>query len=111
MIVWAVALRVSVSWHFTWLVNSATHLWGSRRFDTRDDSRNNALVAAVTFGEGWHNNHHAFPRSARHGLTWKEFDINWIQLRLFEKLGLIDDLYGYELEKEASGLEELKIAA
>lgn len=111
MIVWAVAFRVTVSWHFTWLVNSATHLWGSRRFDTRDDSRNNAFVAAVTFGEGWHNNHHAFPRSARHGLTWKEFDINWIQLRILEKLGLISNLYAYELANEMETTKELRQAA
>jgi len=100
MVVWAVFFRTVVGWHFTWLVNSATHLWGSRRFETRDDSRNNGLIAAVTFGEGWHNNHHAFPRSARHGLTWKEFDINWVQIRLLEKLGLIKDVYAYSLVEE-----------
>lgn len=111
MVIWAVALRITLSWHFTWLVNSATHLWGSRRFDTRDDSKNNALVAAVTFGEGWHNNHHAFPRSARHGLTWKEVDINWIQLRIVEKLGLIRDLYGYDLATESEAISEVRVAA
>jgi fatty-acid desaturase len=109
MVVWAVFVRVVVSWHFTWLVNSATHLWGSRRFDTRDDSRNNGLVALVTFGEGWHNNHHAIPRSARHGLTAREIDVNWIQLKAMEKLGLISDLYGYELEAESQ--DELRQAA
>ena len=56
--------------HSTWLVNSATHLWGPRRFDIRDDSRNTWWVAILTFGEGWHNNHHAHPNSARHGLAW-----------------------------------------
>lgn len=111
MVLWGVFLRVAVSWHFTWLVNSATHLWGYRRFDTRDDSRNNALVAAVTFGEGWHNNHHAHPRSAKHGLTWKEFDVNWVQLRILEKLGIISELYGYELEKERPVAEGLRQAA
>jgi stearoyl-CoA desaturase (delta-9 desaturase) len=111
MVLWGVFLRVAVSWHFTWLVNSATHLWGSRRFETRDDSRNNALIAAVTFGEGWHNNHHAHPRSARHGLTWKEFDINWMQLRVLEKLGLISELYGYELEKSESREKLMRKAA
>ena len=89
MVLTAVFLRVVMSWHFTWLVNSATHLWGSRRFDTRDDSRNNGIVAALTFGEGWHNNHHAYPRSARHGLTRREFDVNWVQIQWMEKLGLI----------------------
>jgi len=111
MVLWGVFLRVAVSWHFTWLVNSVTHLWGSRRFETRDDSRNNGLVALVTFGEGWHNNHHAHPRSARHGLTWREFDVNWMQLRVLEKLGVISDLYGYELKKGNQESEELRQAA
>src|SRR5262249_30257365 len=93
MVLWGIFFRTVLGWHATWLVNSATHLWGSRRFETRDDSRNNALIAAVTFGEGWHNNHHAYPRSARHGLSWREIDINWIQIWLMEKLGLIKDVY------------------
>lgn len=100
MVVWAIFLRTVMGWHFTWLVNSATHLWGTRRFDTRDDSRNNGLIAAVTFGEGWHNNHHAFPRSAKHGLTWREFDVNWLQIRLLEKLGLVSDVYAMDLNAE-----------
>ncbi len=100
MVVWAIFLRTVMGWHFTWLVNSATHLWGTRRFDTRDDSRNNGLIAAVTFGEGWHNNHHAYPRSAKHGLTWREFDVNWVQIRLLEKLGLMSDVYAIDLEAE-----------
>jgi fatty-acid desaturase len=103
MLLWGVALRIVMGWHFTWLVNSATHLWGTRRFDTRDDSRNNGLIAAVTFGEGWHNNHHAHPRSARHGLTWAEFDVNWVQIRLLEKLGVVSSVYAYsEKAKEPS---------
>ncbi|MEO8074665.1 MAG: fatty acid desaturase, partial [Acidobacteriota bacterium] len=100
MVLWGIFLRQVVGWHSTWLVNSATHLWGSRRFETRDDSRNNGLIAAVTFGEGWHNNHHAHPRSAKHGLTWYEFDVNWVQIKFLEKLGLVSDVYGYEIEKE-----------
>jgi fatty-acid desaturase len=113
MVLWGIFLRTVLGWHFTWLVNSATHLWGTRRFDTRDDSRNNGLVAAVTFGEGWHNNHHAYPRSARHGLTWKEFDVNWVQIRLLEKLGLVKDVYAYRLEGQESerALEALQQAA
>ena len=103
MVLWGLFLRTVLGWHFTWLVNSATHLWGSRRFDIRDDSRNNGLIAAVTFGEGWHNNHHAYPRSARHGLTAREFDVNWVQIRLLEKLGLVTDVYAYDL---ASAKEE-----
>jgi len=118
MVVWAIFLRTVVGWHFTWLVNSATHLWGSRRFETRDDSRNNALVAAVTWGEGWHNNHHAHPRSAKHGLAWYEFDINWIEIRILEKLGLVSNVYAYndrqvrdEPQSEAIELTPLRDAA
>lgn len=111
MLVWGIFLRTVLGWHFTWLVNSATHLWGTRRFDTRDDSRNNGLVAAVTFGEGWHNNHHAFPRSAKHGLTWREFDVNWVQIRILEKLGLISNVFAYELSDEVESTRELRKAA
>lgn len=111
MVIWAVAARIVVSWHFTWMVDSVTHLWGSRRFDTREDSRNNALVAAVTFGEGWHNNHHAYPRSARHGLTWSEIDLNWIQLLALKKLGLIDNVYAYDLATESESPREMQQAA
>ena len=100
MLVWGIILRTVIGWHFTWLVNSATHLWGDRRFETRDDSRNNGFIAAVTFGEGWHNNHHAYPRSARHGLTWREIDPNWIQIRWLEKLGVIKDVYALDLKAE-----------
>jgi stearoyl-CoA desaturase (delta-9 desaturase) len=88
MFLWGVCLRVVAGLHATWAVNSATHAWGSRRFSTRDDSRNNWLVALVTFGEGWHNNHHAHPTSARHGLAWYEFDISWISLKLLKAVGL-----------------------
>lgn len=92
MFLWAICLRVTLGWHFTWLVNSATHMWGSRRFATRDDSRNNWLVAMLTFGEGWHNNHHAHPTSARHGLAWYEVDLTWYQIRLLNRLGIIQDV-------------------
>ena len=111
MVVWAIIFRTVVSWHFTWLVNSATHLWGYRRFDSRDDSRNNVLVAAVTFGEGWHNNHHAYPRSAKHGFTWKEFDLNWYQLKIMEKLGLISNVYAYDFATDSETPKEMRKAA
>ena len=88
MLLWPIFFRVTLGMHFTWLVNSVTHMWGSRRFETRDDSRNNALVAMVTFGEGWHNNHHAHPVSARHGLAWYELDITWLHIYLLKKLGV-----------------------
>lgn len=87
-VLWGAFLRITVGLHATWLVNSATHLWGSRRFETRDDSRNSWWVALLTGGEGWHNNHHAHPVSARHGLTWYEFDPNFYGIWLLKKLGL-----------------------
>jgi fatty-acid desaturase len=81
-ILWGVFLRVVVGLHVTWMVNSVTHMWGSRRFNTRDDSRNNWWLALISSGEGWHNNHHAHPTSARHGLAWYEFDLSWIQIKI-----------------------------
>ncbi len=88
MMLWGVCLRVVFGLHATWLVNSATHMWGKRRFATRDDSRNNWWVALITFGEGWHNNHHAHPTSARHGLAWYEFDPSWISLKVLKFFGI-----------------------
>jgi stearoyl-CoA desaturase (delta-9 desaturase) len=92
MLLWGIFLRVTLGLHATWLVNSATHLWGSRRFPTRDDSRNNWWVALMTGGEGWHNNHHAHPVSARHGLAWYEYDPNFWGIWLLSKLGLARDI-------------------
>ena len=92
MMLWGICLRVTVGLHATWLVNSATHIWGSRRFQTRDDSRNNWWVALMTFGEGWHNNHHAHPTSARHGLAWYEFDPSWLTLRVLRSLGVASNV-------------------
>jgi fatty-acid desaturase len=89
---WAIFLRVVVGLHSTWLINSATHMWGRRRFATSDDSRNNWWVALLTFGEGWHNNHHAHPTSARHGLAWYEVDVTWIELKFLQALGLVWDV-------------------
>ncbi len=88
MVLWGGFLRVTLGLHATWLVNSATHLWGSRRFETRDQSRNSWWVALLTGGEGWHNNHHAHPVSARHGLTWYEVDPNFWGIWILAKLGL-----------------------
>lgn len=90
MVLWATFLRVVIGLHATWLVNSATHMWGSRRFETKDDSRNSWWVAILTGGEGWHNNHHAHPVSARHGLAWYEFDPNYYGIWLLSKIGLAE---------------------
>jgi stearoyl-CoA desaturase (delta-9 desaturase) len=87
-LMWGIFFRVTFNLHATWLVNSATHMWGSRRFATRDDSTNNWWVALLTFGEGWHNNHHAHPTAARHGLAWYEIDLNWWGIRVMQFLRL-----------------------
>jgi stearoyl-CoA desaturase (delta-9 desaturase) len=107
MVFWGVFLRVVLGLHATWLVNSATHMWGARRFDTRDDSRNNWWVALITFGEGWHNNHHAHPTSARHGLAWYEIDHSWILVNILKYFGIAKSIKAAKLnsvllEREAA---------
>ena len=97
-LLWGVFARVVVGLHATWMVNSVTHLWGTRRFATKDMSTNNLLVALVTFGEGWHNNHHAHPVSARHGMAWYEIDMNWYGIWLLKKLGLARHVYMLTLD-------------
>jgi fatty-acid desaturase len=92
LVTWGIFLRTTLALHGTWLVNSAAHTWGRRRFDTPDDSTNNWWVALLTFGEGWHNNHHAHPRSVRHGLAWYELDINWLCIRALNRAGLAKKL-------------------
>jgi stearoyl-CoA desaturase (delta-9 desaturase) len=89
---WGICLRTVVGLHATYLVNSATHMWGSRRFETTDQSRNSFWVAMLSFGEGWHNNHHADPQAARHGITWYEFDLNWLGIAALRALGLAWDV-------------------
>jgi stearoyl-CoA desaturase (delta-9 desaturase) len=99
-VLWGICMRIVVGLHATWLVNSATHMWGSRRFDTHDDSKNNWWVALLTFGEGWHNNHHAHPTSARHGLAWYEVDISWISLKVMKFLGIAKSVHVANTEGE-----------
>jgi stearoyl-CoA desaturase (delta-9 desaturase) len=100
-LLWGFCLRTVLGLQFTWLVNSATHMWGSRRFPTPDSSRNSFWVALLTFGEGWHNNHHAHPQSSRHGLTWFEFDPNWYGIFTLRMLGLAWDIKTWPLISSA----------
>jgi fatty-acid desaturase len=88
ILVWGVFVRTVVVWHITWSVNSVTHLWGYRNYATNDASRNNVIVALLSTGEGWHNNHHADPRSARHGHAWWEVDVTYLTIGLLVRLGL-----------------------
>lgn len=89
MLVWGFFVSTVVLFHATVTINSLAHQFGTRRFETRDDSRNNWLLALITFGEGWHNNHHHFPGSARQGFRWWEIDLTWYGLELLAALGLI----------------------
>ena len=98
-VLWGIFFRTVIGLHSTWLVNSATHSWGSRRFATRDLSTNNFWVALVTWGEGWHNNHHAHPTSSAHGLRWYEVDTNWYCIWLLKKLRLAWDVYRVNLSE------------
>jgi len=97
---WGVFLRIIVSLHATWLVNSATHMWGSQRYETGDTSTNSFWVAILTFGEGWHNNHHAAPQAARHGHAWYEVDVNWYGIYALKTLGLAWDIKRPRLQAE-----------
>ena len=91
-LVWGVLVRTVAVWHITWSVNSLTHLWGYRRYETHDDSRNNWLVALLGNGEGWHNNHHSEPRSAAHGHRWWELDVSYLSIRALELVGLASEV-------------------
>jgi fatty-acid desaturase len=104
-LMWGIFVRTVFGLHSTWLVNSATHSWGTRRFKTRDDSTNSWWVALLTFGEGWHNNHHAHPVSARHGLRWYEIDTNWYCIWALKKLGLATKINTYKLESSERGVQ------
>jgi len=88
MVIYGMGLRLVFVLHTTWLVNSASHMWGYRNYDIRDDSRNLWWVGLIAFGEGWHNNHHAFPGRARHGHRWWEVDLTYSTICLLERLGL-----------------------
>ena len=92
MLAWAFFASTVFLYHATFAINSLSHGWGTRRFETGDDSRNNWLLALLTLGEGWHNNHHHYPVSARQGFYWWELDITYYGLVALEKLGLVWDL-------------------
>jgi stearoyl-CoA desaturase (delta-9 desaturase) len=91
---WGGLARIFVAHHATWSVNSICHMWGARAFETRDGSRNNPAVAIVSLGEGWHNNHHAYPQSARHGLRWFQFDPTWILIWTLSRVRLAWNVQG-----------------
>ena len=91
-LVWGGLVRIFAYQHATFAVNSICHMFGRRDFRSRDESRNNWVIALLVLGEGWHNNHHAFPASARHGLLRGQVDVSWLVIRGLERLGLVWDV-------------------
>jgi fatty-acid desaturase len=98
-LVWGVFVRTVVVWHVTWSINSLTHMWGYRNFNTHDDSRNNLLVGLVSNGEGWHNNHHASPRACSQGHRWWEIDLTSTFVRALQLVGLAWDVAPVKVPK------------
>jgi len=92
-LLWGGLVRIFFTHHITWSVNSVCHTFGKREFETKDRSRNEWVVGLLGFGEGWHNNHHAFPRSAFHGLHWWQFDLSGYVIWTLERVGLVRDVY------------------
>jgi len=104
LLVWGFFVSTITLFHVTVTINSLAHRWGRRRFATNDDSRNNWLLALLTFGEGWHNNHHHFPGSARQGFKWWEYDLTYYGLRLMSCVGLVWDLKSMPASMQAARL-------
>jgi stearoyl-CoA desaturase (delta-9 desaturase) len=103
LLIWGFFISTVVLYHATFTINSLAHRFGKRRYATADESRNNVWLALPTFGEGWHNNHHHFPASARQGFYWWEVDITWYFLKLFESVGLIWNLRSVPKSRRETG--------
>ncbi len=110
LFIWGFCLRLVLVLHATWMVNSASHIWGYKNYETTDDSRNNWFVAIIAYGEGWHNNHHAAPRMAKHGHKWWGFDITWMAIKTLRKLGLVWDVVDYKNAAEKRAMAEARRA-
>ena len=91
-LLWGGLARMFFLHHSTWSINSVCHVWGWRDYRSDDESRNNPVMGILSFGEGWHNNHHAFPSSARHGLKWWQLDMSWLVIRSLKALGLAEKI-------------------
>lgn len=105
-LLWGGLVRILLVQHVTWSVNSVCHLWGTRRFRSKDHSRNNLIFGLLALGEGWHHNHHAFPTSARHGLRWWELDLSYLFIRLMGSVGLASDIRVPDAERMADKLTQ-----
>ncbi|WP_236022977.1 acyl-CoA desaturase [Dictyobacter formicarum] len=110
-LLWAGLVRIFIVHHVTWSVNSICHTFGKREFETTDKSRNEWIVGLLAFGEGWHNNHHAFPRSAFHGLHWWQVDFSAYLIRILEKVGLVKDVYRIPTDMLKNRYQNLKSKA
>lgn len=97
---WGGLVRIFLVHHVTWSINSVCHIWGSRPYDSKDESRNNVIFGVLALGEGWHNNHHAFPSSPRHGLRWWQFDASYVVIRIMKFFRLASDLRVPTREKQ-----------
>jgi stearoyl-CoA desaturase (delta-9 desaturase) len=105
---WGVIARTVWVWHITWAVNSLTHLFGYRNFDTPDGSRNNWFVTLLTAGEGWHNNHHADQASATVQIRWWEFDLNYYVIQFLGKIGLATNIVPPRHIREANRKRQMQ---
>jgi fatty-acid desaturase len=105
VLIWGVFVRTVIVWHVTWSVNSLAHVWGYRNYETDENSRNNWFVGLVSNGEGWHNNHHADQRSAKHGHKWWEFDLTWLTIKFLGAVGLAKSVV-----MPSQRLENVKVA-
>lgn len=109
-VVWGVLVRTVAVWHITWSVNSLSHMFGYRNYTTQDDSRNNWLVGLISNGEGWHNNHHADPRSVKNGHRWWELDVSYLTVKTLSFVGLTWNLVTPRRRQEAGPAEERRAA-
>ena len=109
-VVWGIFVRTTIVWHGTWLINSACHRWGYANFDLEDDSRNLWWVALLTFGEGWHNNHHRHAAAADHGLRGWEVDLTFATIRLLERLGWVDRVVAHRSRAELAAGSAQQVA-
>jgi stearoyl-CoA desaturase (Delta-9 desaturase) len=103
-VVWGLGVATTLAFHAPLFVNSAGHLWGSQRYETGDGSRNNAALGVLVLGEGWHNNHHRYPLSARHGFAWWEVDVAYYTIWALSKVGLVWDVRGRTMAPGAESL-------
>jgi len=103
---WGYIASTVLLFHCTFSINSLAHIWGTRRFETADQSRNNFLLALITFGEGWHNNHHKFMHSCRQGMRWWEIDFTYYLLKIMSWLGLARELRGFRLARQSRIVQE-----